>query len=192
MKSASAARDSGIPTRGPIITARASRRWGSMSTRTTRGRRDDHRLTAPLSSTRTDTCRRRRRRRSNPAASSLRDLIIGKYLQAWGMILYVQQTRGRRATMGGVRLPRRQLPDVAVSRASGQAEPAGVLECSWSGGGSMYIISISPSRARAAAAAGPAPSGPSASPRASYRSPSATPCATTRRSAATRPSPWSP
>ena len=31
--------------------------------------------------------------------------------------------------MGGVRLPRRQLPDVAVSRASGQAEPAGVLEC---------------------------------------------------------------
>ena len=66
---------------------------------------------------------------------------MGSIYKHGGWILYVQQKRGdgRTMAMGGVRLPRRQLPDVAVSRASGQAEPAGVLECSWSGGGSMYI-----------------------------------------------------
>ena len=54
---------------------------------------------------------------------------MGSIYKHGGWILYVQQKRGdgRTMAMGGVRLPRRQLPDVAVSRASGQAEPAGVL-----------------------------------------------------------------
>ena len=69
------------------------------------------------------------RNSSAPAsvASSLRDLITGT-IYKHGVILYVQQKRGDGdGEIRRVRLPRRQLPDVAVSRASGQAEPAGVL-----------------------------------------------------------------